>query len=209
MAGGSQDPGHGHPESYQFATWTVLGIAVVLIGSLFAVRLEHQPDSSRAYPSRELLPDAEPELLPSPAMNDEYLPCSDCHEGQETNRTPREFTDDHEGRTVVHGDLWCLHCHDVDNRDFLHLTTGQLVGFDESWKLCTQCHGQKLADWRAGVHGKRTGHWRGEKQYRPCVTCHNPHKPRFQSLEPKPAPRRPEQIRSSEGVSGESRHEDS
>jgi hypothetical protein len=58
--------------------------------------------------------------------------------------------------------------------------------------LCTQCHAKKLPDWRAGVHGKRTGHWRGTKEYRTCVVCHEPHAPAFARLVPKPPPPRPE-----------------
>jgi hypothetical protein len=65
------------------------------------------------------------------------------------------------------------------------------VEFEESWRLCTQCHGKKLADWRAGVHGKRTGNWRGAKEYRTCVVCHDPHSPPFQPIEPLPAPLHP------------------
>jgi hypothetical protein len=44
------------------------------------------------------------------------------------------------------------------------------------------------------VHGKRTGHWWGEKEYRVCTACHDPHHPPFEPLEPLPAPRRPESI---------------
>ena len=29
-------------------------------------------------------------------------------------------------------------------------------------------------DWKAGVHGKRTGEWDGRKDYLLCVNCHNP-----------------------------------
>jgi hypothetical protein len=190
------------PEDYrvpphQLATWVVLGAAVVLIGGLVGVRLEHQPETTRDYPVRTLasLPHAEPVLLPSPEMNDEYLPCSDCHEDEPTNRTQRELEEEHEDKaTLAHGDLWCLRCHDADNRDYLHLSDGTLVEFENSWQLCTQCHGKKLADWRAGVHGKRTGHWRGPSEYRTCVTCHNPHSPPFEPIEPKPVPVRPEHI---------------
>ena len=63
--------------------------------------------------------------------------------------------------------------------------------FEESYRLCGQCHGEKLRDWRAGVHGRRTGQWNGHKQYLLCAHCHNPHQPRFQPLAPEPAPRPP------------------
>ena len=43
----------------------------------------------------------------------------------------------------------------------LHLASGERVPFDESYRLCGQCHGEKQRDWRAGVHGRRTGEWNG------------------------------------------------
>ena len=86
---------------------------------------------------------------------------------------------------------WCLDCHDGNNRDRLHLASGEPVSFEESYKLCGQCHGEKLRDWRAGVHGRRTGYWNGAKKYLFCANCHNPHQPRYQSLKPMPPPRRP------------------
>ena len=52
-----------------------------------------------------------------------------------------------------------------------------------------------LMDWRAGVHGRRSGLWNGKKSYLLCVHCHNPHSPRFKPLAPEPPPRRPELLR--------------
>jgi ferredoxin len=52
---------------------------------------------------------------------------------------------------------WCLDCHDASDRDALHLASGEPVPFEESYRLCGQCHGEKYRDWRAGVHGRRTG----------------------------------------------------
>jgi hypothetical protein len=128
-------------------------------------------------------------------MSDDYFPCSDCHEDEPTDRTVRELEDEHEDLVLAHGkEFWCLHCHDVDQRDRLHLADETPVEFEESWRLCTQCHGKKLADWRAGVHGKRTGHWWGPKEFRNCVACHDPHSPLFKPLTPEPPPRRPEAI---------------
>ena len=156
------------------------------------VRTEHQPDSSRDYPSRPMLPDAVPVLLPPPPMDDEYVPCSDCHEDEPTEpHTERELEDEHDemefahGRALVHGLSRPERPREAPSR------RRHPVEFEDSWQLCTQCHGKKLADWRAGVHGKRTGHWRGPKEYRTCVACHNPHRPPFQPLEPKPPPLRP------------------
>jgi hypothetical protein len=90
---------------------------------------------------------------------------------------------------------WCLDCHDVANRDVLHLASGETVPFEESHRLCGQCHGDKHRDWRAGVHGRRTGRWDGEKQYLLCVHCHDAHSPRFAPIAPEAPPPRPERTR--------------
>ena len=83
---------------------------------------------------------------------------------------------------------WCLDCHDLIKRDSLRLASGKLLDFKESYKLCGQCHGDKLRDWKVGVHGKRTGEWNGKKQYYLCVSCHNPHSPKFKSIKPEAPP---------------------
>lgn len=190
----SQEPEGSSRAGYHLTTWLVLGLALVLVLGLISVRTDYQPDSSRDYPSRPMMVDAAAILLPPPPMNDEYDPCSDCHEDEIPNPVVRELEDEHDAMDLQHGNLWCLHCHDIGNREKLHLADESVVDFDDSWRLCTQCHGKKLADWRAGVHGKRTGHWRGSKEYRTCVSCHDPHSPKFKSLEPKPPPLRPTQI---------------
>jgi len=192
-SGGGEAPGS---ERYLATTWTLLGAAFSgLILLVFAVRCPLGPDVSREYPSRALPPDEAPVLAAPEPPSEDYFPCSDCHEGEPTDPTRRELEDDHGLAGLAHGDLWCLHCHDADQRDDLRLADGARVEVGESWRLCTQCHGQRLEEWRAGVHGKRTGHWWGSKQYQPCVACHDPHAPRFAALEPMPPPRRPQAIR--------------
>lgn len=176
------------------ATWVLLGLAVVIALGLLSVRCALGPDVARSYPSRTLPPEPLPVLLPPPEMNDEYLPCSDCHEDEPTDRRPRELEDDHDETVLAHGDLWCLRCHDVDDRDSLVLSNRERIDFAESWKLCTQCHGQRLEEWRAGVHGKRMGHWWGPKEYWTCVACHDAHQPSFAALEPEPPPVSPTRI---------------
>lgn len=192
----SKDPEEGayRPPPHQLGTWMVIGTAFVVVVALLSIRTSHTPDSSRPYPARPQPPDQAAELMDWEPPDDEYYPCSDCHEDEPTDRERRELEDEHDDLEIAHGDLWCFSCHDADNRDRLHLANDAVVGFDDSWQLCTQCHGKKLADWRAGVHGKRTGHWRGPKEYRTCVSCHSPHAPPFKPLEPEPAPRRPEHI---------------
>jgi len=172
----------------------VIGLALLAVLALASVRTDRDPERGRDYPPRPLVAAATPVLLPPPEMDDEYLPCNDCHADEEPNANVRDLEEEHDDMEFRHGDLWCLHCHDLEDRDVLHLANGARVAFDDSWQLCTQCHGEKLADWRAGVHGKRTGHWRGAAEYRTCVSCHDPHEPHFRPLAPKPPPLRPEQI---------------
>ena len=130
---------------------------------------------------------------PPPPFSDGIFPCSNCHAGMEPNRTRRELTGMHTDIVLKHDEThrWCLDCHDAENRDVLHLASGERVPFDESYRVCGQCHGEKYRDWRAGVHGRRTGNWNGAKSYLLCANCHNPHQPRFRALAPKPMPRPP------------------
>lgn len=132
-----------------------------------------------------------------PPFSDGVFPCSECHGKTDVvNRTPHpvEF---HEDIILRHDEKnrWCLDCHDAQNRDKLHLADGRLVDFTESYKLCGQCHGPTLRNWKAGEHGKRTGSWNGVKQYLLCASCHSPHSPGFKPLKPKPAPVRQEAVK--------------
>ena len=169
--------------------WPVLGIALLTIALLGADDWWRPSNSDAGYPPRPLQPESEPEpvLLPPPPIDDEYFPCSDCHEDQQADPERREL-DEHDSVELAHGDLWCLDCHAADQRDLLHLSDASPVRMEESWRLCTRCHARRIPDWRAGIHGKRTGSWWGPKEYRTCVACHDPHSPLFKPLEPKPPP---------------------
>jgi hypothetical protein len=116
--------------------------------------------------------------------------CETCHEEhlqpQHANIVLRHAEDQ---RT-------CFGCHDPDDRDTLRLANGTRIAFDQSYRLCGQCHGTKYRDWKEGLHGKRTGMWDGDVKYLLCVHCHqNPHQPAFPPMEPLPPPVRPEDIR--------------
>jgi len=128
--------------------------------------------------------------VPPPPFSEGLFPCSACHAGMPVDRTRRVLSAMHTDIVLKHDEAhrWCLDCHDAENRDRLHLASGEPVAFEESYLLCGQCHGEKLRDWRAGVHGRRTGNWDGAKKYLLCAHCHNPHQPRFRALAPKPAP---------------------
>jgi hypothetical protein len=133
-----------------------------------------------------------------PPFSDGIYPCSDCHKDMVPNPVKRELVDMHDDISAMFDhdkeNRWCTDCHDLKNRDFLKLASGKLLDFKESYKLCGQCHGEKLRDWKVGVHGKRIGMWNGKKQYMLCVHCHNPHSPKFKELSPEPPPTRQEDI---------------
>jgi hypothetical protein len=129
---------------------------------------------------------------PPPPFSDGVFPCTECHVEKDlpTNRTRRVLVDEHEDIVLKHDEehRWCLDCHDAANRDRLHLASGDPIPFEESYRLCGQCHGEKYRDWRVGVHGRRIGQWNGAKEYLLCVHCHSPHQPRFKAVVPKAAP---------------------
>ncbi len=188
----SSEPNGYQPPPHQPLIWGVLGTVALLVVAGVSVRLSENPDAARAANVLQALPaDAEATLMDEPEMDDEYDPCSDCHEEEPTNYTVREMDDEHDEMEFAHGTTWCLDCHDDEDRDALHLAGGKKVDFDNTSELCGQCHGSKIPDWKAGIHGKRTGHWRGEKEYRPCISCHNPHLPAFEKRKPKPPPKPP------------------
>jgi hypothetical protein len=137
-------------------------------------------------------------FVPPPPFSEDIFPCSDCHEDQEVNPERRVLEDMHEDIQIINHneeERWCLDCHNPDDRDVLRLASGRLVSFEESYYLCGQCHGTIFRDWKAGIHGRRTGEWNGTKTYRLCVHCHNPHQPRFKPITPKPPPIKPKNIK--------------
>ncbi|MBI4510168.1 MAG: hypothetical protein HY698_11080 [Deltaproteobacteria bacterium] len=147
------------------------------------------------HPVRKEIGNGENEFpVPRPPFSKEVFPCTRCHDRPDDfNTTRRTLTVEHRDIKLEHGPRpqWCYGCHNPTDRDKLRLADGRLVAFDESYELCRQCHGPKFRDWRIGLHGRRTGCWNGQKEYRLCVHCHNPHSPHFKPLKPKPRPLRP------------------
>ena len=167
--------------------WGRAGFGVMAVG--VAALLSGASGAGTAAPAK-----VEEKLeVPPPPFSDGIFPCTNCHANQTPNRTRRTLTDMHTDIDLKHAQpqLWCLDCHDAGNRDVLHLASGEQISFDESYRLCGQCHGEKLRDWKAGVHGRRTGNWNAAKKYLLCVHCHSPHQPHFKPLEPKAMPKRP------------------
>ncbi len=133
--------------------------------------------------------------VPPPPMTEGIFPCSNCHASMEVNPKKRELMEEHTNIKLRHAEAmrWCLDCHNAKNRDKLRLYNGELIDFDESYRLCGECHGTTYRDWKAGIHGKRTGYFMGpgKRTYLLCANCHNPHDPKFKPLKPEPPPERP------------------
>ncbi|MBU0742581.1 hypothetical protein KKG45_08140 [bacterium] len=140
-------------------------------------------------------------LPPPPFSDEDIFPCSGCHEDTEVDPRRRELVDYHEEILLNHGpeDRWCFDCHDPADRDHLRLANGSLIGFDESYRLCGQCHGTIFRDWRRGIHGRRRGYWNGAKSYLLCAHCHDPHAPHFAAIKPLPPKLRPELLGMNQG----------
>lgn len=157
-----------------------------------------------AFPNRH--PDKFPEMSEFAVLReapefqgDEIFPCSDCHDPDfmETDFTVRDLEDPHDVMpALAHGAgrLWCMDCHDADDRDMLHLASGEPLEFEDAPKLCGQCHSEQYRDWMGGAHGKRLGHWDRNKpqEVLVCANCHDAHTPQFAPIEPMPMPKRPE-----------------
>ncbi len=118
------------------------------------------------------------------------FPCMKCHNKVTPRALKMPLTGKHEGMTFKHYEdvVACYTCHDKGNMDRLRLLAGPFVSFDESYKVCGQCHGEKLRDWKIGAHGKHVGSWAAERHRYSCTDCHDPHKPGPIKVKALPAP---------------------
>lgn len=172
-------------------------LAVLLLSALLA--------ACHAKPEKKLLPTAvrgpdtkhfkvEPRSQMLPAY-----PCSGCHAGRPVRKERYELKEFHEVRNheFSHGEdaFWCYQCHSSKEIDKLVTSTGELVSYDEAYRICTSCHGDKIQDWRNGAHGLLSGNWNGERTKKSCPSCHDPHDPRYPSLQPEPKPAPPKGLK--------------
>ncbi|MGD2079556.1 MAG: hypothetical protein PVJ36_00300 [Nitrospirota bacterium] len=171
-------------------------LSLVPLTAAYAVHESQYPESEPVLAVKE---HKVPEFfVPPPPFSEGIYPCSQCHAGMEPNPERRELmfhTEIAEAFDHAKEQRWCLDCHNAEDRDWLRSAAGSLISFEESYYLCGQCHGTIFRDWKAGIHGRRTGYWNGKKEYRLCVHCHNPHSPRFKPLTPLPPPEKPGDIR--------------
>ncbi len=118
-----------------------------------------------------------------------FYPCTQCHNFLEPSAEIRELNAPHPS-DLQHGRgrIWCLSCHDLDNRNNLKTLLGEPVDFDEAHLVCGGCHANRHKDWYFGAHGKRIANWQGERTLYNCTHCHDAHSPAIKARAPKPAP---------------------
>ena len=140
-------------------------------------------------PQLEKIPEGQAVVKPRSAKMSFLSACGTaCHNGV----TPKGFPKDKhavpiptmEGmvpavKDLQHGRgrIWCLDCHHTTERNKFVDNFGDPISFDQPQLLCGKCHGDKLRDWRDGIHGKRIGEFAstGKKRWFTCPECHNPH----------------------------------
>ena len=132
---------------------------------------------------------------PDPQGRVGSIACSTCHSVREpdtTNRRPADLTLFHQDMPMNHGNLTCYSCHNPTNVDKLRLADSTPVDFADVMTLCAQCHGTQARDYEHGAHGGMNGYWdlsRGPRTRNNCIDCHDPHVPKFPSMQPTFKPR--------------------
>jgi hypothetical protein len=103
--------------------------------------------------------------------------------------------EEHKDIVMAHGrhnrNNLCFNCHNETNLELFQTRDGRELKLADSPPLCGSCHGPTYRDWEAGAHGRTSGYWDkqlGEADRKPCVSCHDPHRPKFQGRKPAPGP---------------------
>lgn len=115
--------------------------------------------------------------------------CSECHsksipELKATNKTGVKAHENIQLNHATLAELNCTSCHPSQNLDHLKSNLNAPIDFNESFKVCAQCHSSQYKDWLGGAHGKRVKGWVNPRISHTCVDCHNPHSPKFEKRFP-------------------------
>ena len=117
-----------------------------------------------------------------------FFPCQQCHATLQANPEVRDVRIHRTEFNHGEGRIWCLQCHDSQQRNYLTTLLGQRVSFEQAHLVCGGCHGRVERDWYFGAHGKRVGNWQGERVVYGCSHCHDPHDPAIKPRAPSPPP---------------------
>ena len=114
--------------------------------------------------------------------------CMECHTLIAAKWHYDRPVNEHPDIALEHGNnRFCLNCHHPTNRNAFVDYDGAEIAQRDVVQLCAKCHGTTHRDWQAGVHGRENGYWQasaGEKTKLRCIQCHDPHRPKFQSMKP-------------------------
>lgn len=169
-----------------------LSLAISFIFNLWGGQREriHHPSVEDKYFTKNPVREAKKEAF---IIQDGYrLSCNDCHQNLVPSSVRKISFSAHPDIILDHGvNDSCLTCHNRDNREKLNDINKEEVSFSNSQITCLQCHGPIYRDWENGVHGRMNDFWdskKGVTRRLMCVDCHDPHNPKFKSMEPSPAP---------------------
>jgi len=117
------------------------------------------------------------------------IACSTCHglrPANYANRVPADLDQFHQQMKFSHGKLACFACHNPKDYDSLRLADETVLGYPDVMTLCSQCHGQEARAYEHGAHGGMNGYWdlsRGARTRNNCIDCHDPHVPKYPSMQ--------------------------
>ena len=191
-------------------TSLLLGILTTVFLAIAAVFLMDLPGRKALRPE---IPLVDPTFISTATVRMSYaelvaskadLSDFDCYGCHEKNKPPTLRFDanhnlvvpkEHPDIVMGHGrhnrNNLCYNCHDESNLEALQTRDGRVLKFAESTQLCGSCHGPTYRDWDAGAHGRTSGYWNramGPIVRKDCVSCHNPHSPKFPGRKPAPPP---------------------
>lgn len=122
-------------------------------------------------------------LIPERKGQIKSYACTECHTKPLHKMQNKDLKKAHWDIKLVHANentMNCITCHNPDNMDNLRSLTDNVIDFNNSYNLCSQCHTKQFEDWKGGAHGKRIGGWAPPRASMTCVNCHNPHEPHIQ-----------------------------
>ena len=184
-----------------------LGVAFLALAGAFVLNLW---GTTAPLPA---IPPVDPSIISTATVRQSYaelvrtgadtsdFECYVCHEKDK----PPTLTFDEKHNLVVpseHSDIvmghgrndrnnLCYNCHDEANLERFQTRDGRELKFADSTQLCGSCHGPTYRDWEAGAHGRTSGYWNralGSFTKQDCVSCHDPHSPKFPGRKPGPPP---------------------
>ena len=127
-------------------------------------------------------------LIPERKSQIKSFACIECHtvslDNMQNSLTVKKAHWDIKLTHANDNTMNCITCHNGDNMDELKSLTGNIIDFNMSHQLCSQCHTRQFEDWKGGAHGKRIASWAPPRASMTCVSCHDPHEPGFKTKWP-------------------------